>query len=124
MAKEHKMSNNTTTTRTSKPADTNKYRINGHYNINDVKFDLLKIIQPHDGYMYNEKDVSMIRTLFVSYLNDLRYSYKIFGFQIESMEKQNAYTFDIQVQMQRERSPKKLKIHVGKLVHPMGVTNA
>ena len=105
---------NTTTNKTS---HANRYRISGQYNINDVKYDLLKIIQPYDGLMHNNKDVSNIRKLFISYLSDLKYSWKIFSFEIESVEKENAYTFDVQVQMNRERSPKKLKIHVGKLVY-------
>ena len=101
----------------------NAYRITGQYNINDVKFDLLKIIQPYDGLMHNNKDVNTIRKLFISYLTDLKYSRKLFSFEIESVEKENAYTFDIQVQMQRELSPKKLKIHVGKLVYTPEVNN-
>ena len=109
------MSNTTTKTKTN--ARTNAYRINGNYNINDVKFDLLKIIQPYDGLMHNDKDVNNIRSLFISYLNDLKHSWKIFSFNVENVEKDNAYTYDIHVQMHRERSPKKLKIHVGKLVY-------
>jgi len=50
-------------------------------------------------------------------LNDLKHSWKIFSFNVENVEKDNAYTYDIHVQMHRERSPKKLKIHVGKLVY-------
>jgi len=114
------MSSTTPTRQSTAPkraASTDKYRISGHYNINDVKYDLLKIIQPFDGYMFNHKDVSAIRSLFIAYLNDLRGSYKVFGFDVASTEKQNAFTFDIQVQMQRERSSKKLKIHVGKLAY-------
>lgn len=106
------MSNTTNRTNSS-----NRYRITGQYNINDVKYDLLKIIQPHDGFMHNEKDVDRIRTLFVHYLNDLKHSWKIFGFDIDHIEKDNAFTYDVQVQMHRDRSPKKLKIHVGKLVY-------
>ena len=110
-------------TTTNKPSHANRYRISGQYNINDVKYDLLKIIQPYDGLMNNEKDVTIIRSLFISYLNDLKYSWKIFSFNVENVEKDNAFTFDVQVQMHRERSPKKLKIHVGKLVYTPEVTN-
>ena len=102
---------------TNKTNRANKYRITGQYNINDVKYDLLKIIQPHDGFMFNDKDVDRIRSLFVNYLNDLKYSWKIFGFDIQHVEKDNAFTYDVQVQIHRDRSPKKLKIHVGKLVY-------
>jgi hypothetical protein len=111
---------NTTTNKTSYA---NRYRISGQYNINDVKYDLLKIIQPYDGLMHSDKDVTVIRSLFISYLNDLKHSWKIFGFNIDNVEKDNAFTYDVQVQMHRDRSPKKLKIHVGKLVYKPEVTN-
>lgn len=99
--------------------NTTPYRITGQYNINDVKYDLLKIIQPYDGYMYNEKETTRVNELFTAYLTDLRDARKIFSYEIEFTEKENAITYDIQVQMQQERSPKKLKIHVGKLVYPL-----
>lgn len=109
-------SNNTATrnTQTGEP-----YRITGQYNINDVKYDLLKIIQPYDGYMFNDKDTTRVVRMFKSYLGDLRFSNKIFSYEVHTSEKENAVTFDVHVTMQRERSPKKLKIHVGKLVYPL-----
>lgn len=110
----------TTTTTTTTTTDTavkatDQYRIQGQYNINDVKFDLLKIIQSFDGYMYNEKDVAKVSRMFHSYLSDLRSAHKLFNFSVQSSDKANAVTFDIQVTMNRDRSTKKLKIHVGKL---------
>ena len=30
--------------------------ISGHYNLQDIKFDLLKVMKIHDGYMYNETE--------------------------------------------------------------------
>lgn len=97
------------------------YRIQGYYNINDVKFDLLKIIQPFDGYMFNDKDTGRLVRLFKNYLSDLRYSHKIYGYEVFASNKNNTVTLDVQVTMQRERSPKKLKIHVGKLIYkPQG----
>lgn len=103
----------------SETTDNNVYRIQGQYNINDVKYDLLKIIQPFDGYMYNGKDTDKVSSLFNSYLGDLRRSQKVFSYNVRSSEKNNAVTFDVQVTMHRERSPKKLKIHVGKLIYPL-----
>lgn len=91
------------------------FRLMGYYNINDIKYDLLKIIAPYDGYMYNEKDTNKLVGVFNSYLGDLKKSYKIFSYEIADTEKENAITFDIQIKMQKDRSPKKLKIHVGKL---------
>lgn len=92
-----------------------RYQIGGIFNINDIKYDLLKIIEPHDGYMFNRKDSDRVKGLFDAYLGDLRGSRKIFSYSIYITNKDSAVTYDVQVQMQKERSPKKLKIHVGKL---------
>jgi hypothetical protein len=97
------------------PGSGSYFKLMGYYNINDIKYDLLKIIQPYDGYMYNEKETNKLISVFNSYLGDLKRSYKIFSFEIANTEKENAITFDIQIKMQKDRSPKKLKIHVGKL---------
>ncbi|MDA9992172.1 hypothetical protein N9E03_00650 [bacterium] len=96
-------------------ASTQYFRLMGYYNINDIKYDLLKIIAPYDGYMYNEVETNKLISVFNSYLGDLKRSYKIFSYEIADTEKENAITFDIQIKMQKDRSPKKLKIHVGKL---------
>ena len=103
------------TNNNDKSASVNFFKLTGYYNINDIKYDLLKIIAPYDGYMYNEKETEKLLSVFGSYLGDLKRSFKIFSFEIENTEKENAITFDIQIKMQKDRSPKKLKIHVGKL---------
>ena len=100
------------------------YRIFGYYNINDVKYDILKIMAPYDGLMYNDTDVETVTRLFTSYLMDLKRSYKIFSFDINVTEKANAYTFDLEIKMHKERSAKKLKIHVGRLNYDKGWTDA
>lgn len=92
-----------------------QYSIGGIYTLQDIKFDLLKIIQPYDGYMFNKKDTDRVKSLFISFLGDLRGSYKIREFNIRDTEKENAITFDIEIRIHKDRSPKKLKIHVGKL---------
>ena len=97
------------------------FKLMGYYNINDIKYDLLKIIAPYDGYMYNDKDTNKLVSVFNAYLGDLKGSWKIFSYDIVNTEKENAITFDIQIKMQKDRSPKKLKIHVGKLVMPTPV---
>ena len=97
------------------PGSGTYFKLMGYYNINDIKYDLLKIIAPYDGYMYNEKETNKLISVFNSYLGDLKRSYKIFSYEIADTEKENAITFDIQIKMQKDRSPKKLKIHVGKL---------
>lgn len=94
-----------------------RVNVQGIYTLADIKYDLLKIIEPHDGYMYNHKDVAHLRHLFITYLNDLRKSYKIREFNIDNTEKDGAYTFDVDLRIQKERANKKIKIHVGKLVH-------
>lgn len=95
----------------------NQYNIGGTYTLQDIKYDLLKIIAPHDGYMYNRKDTDKVRTLFESFLNDLRRSYKIREFVIRDTEKENAITYDLEIRIHKDRSPKKLKIHVGRLLY-------
>lgn len=94
------------------------FRIKGYYNISDVKYDLLKIIAPHDGYMFNDVETSHVKKLFGAFLKDLQNSNHIFSYDIFATDKENAVTFDIQIKMQKDRSPKKLKIHVGKVVEP------
>lgn len=95
----------------------NVVNIGGSYSIQDIKYDLLKIIEPHDGYMYNRTDSDHVKTLFDAFLNDLRSSRHIFGHSIYVSAKDTAITYDVSIRMNRDRSPKKLKIHVGKLVH-------
>ena len=68
------------------------FKLMGYYNINDVKYDLLKIIAPYDGYMYNEKETNQLISVFNSYLGDLKGSYKIFSYEIVPTEKENAIT--------------------------------
>ena len=55
---------------------------NSFININDVKYDLLKIIEPWDGILEEGKSDPVYR-LFVSYLNDLRKFGKIKDFTIK-----------------------------------------
>lgn len=94
------------------------YRMSGSYSIADIKYDLLKIIQPYDGMMYNRKDTDKLRQVFDAYLGDLRRADKIREYNIYYTVKENAITFDIGVKIQRDRTPKKLKIHVGMLQYP------
>jgi len=93
------------------------YRIGGYYTLPEIKYDLLKIIEPYDGLIYNEKDTEKVTSLFQSYLGDLANSWKLREFNITSVKKNNAVTFDLTIKLHKDRSPKKLKIHVGRLVH-------
>lgn len=94
---------------------TEEYNIGGQFSLQDIKYDLLKIIEPFDGYMFNGKDTTRVRGLFDAYLGDLKRCNKIQEFGIYSNVKDNAVTFDVSVKIQRDRSAKKLKIHVGAL---------
>lgn len=94
-----------------------KVQIYGIYTLQDIKYDLLKIIEPHDGYMYNQNTTDQVTGLFSAFLDDLRINGRIREFEITATDKENAVTFDIIVRIQKDRSPKKLKIHVGRLVH-------
>ena len=89
------------------------YYIAGIYSIQNIKYDLLKIIEPYDGYMFNRKDTDRVRALFLSYLSDLRNSKRINEYHIYSIIKENAITFDVSIKLHKDRSAKKLKIHVG-----------
>jgi len=87
--------------------------------INDVKWDLIKIIEPYDGKLANKKDSeSPVQNLFTSYLNDLKKEGKIQDFNIVSSIRETAITYDIAIKLSIDRSPKKLKIHVGIFQHP------
>jgi hypothetical protein len=92
------------------------YKIPGTYSIQDIKYDVLKIINPYDGYMFNKKDTDHVRNLIECYLRDLTNSRKIIGSNINSIVKDTTITYDLTVKINHDRSPKKLKIHVGRLV--------
>jgi len=80
--------------------------------LNDIKYDLLKIIEPWDGVL-EAKNPRPVRRLFTAYLNDLQKEKMIYDFSIDTADRDNAFTFDVNVKITPTRSPKKLKIHVG-----------
>lgn len=80
--------------------------------LNDIKYDLLKIMEPWDCILEKEKP-RPVRSLFVAYLNDLQKDKLIYDFSIDTSDRENAFTFDVNIRMSAIRSPKKLKIHVG-----------
>lgn len=92
-----------------------RYRIPGIFSIQDIKFDILKIIEPYDGYMFNKKDTDRVRSIIESYLSDLYHSRKIMSSNINTSVKDTTITYDILVKISQDKSPKKLKIHVGRL---------
>ena len=81
--------------------------------MDNIKYDLLKIAEPYDGVMF-EGSGYLVNDLFASYLNDLQDDHLIYSWSIpEEQYKENSVTYDVIVQLTEDRSPKKLKIHVG-----------
>lgn len=85
--------------------------------LNDIKFDLLKIIAPWDGRL-ERSNSKPVRNLFNAYLGDLQRDRIIYDYSIDTTDRGNAFTFDVNIKMSMHRTPKKLKIHVGKFTHP------
>jgi len=85
--------------------------------LNDIKYDLLKIIEPWDGRL-ESNNPRPVRHLFIQYLNDLQKEKMIYDFSIDTTNRESAFTFDVTVRMSPTRSPKKLKIHVGIFTTP------
>ncbi len=85
--------------------------------LNDIKFDLLKIIEPWDGSL-ERNNPRPVRSLFNAYLNDLQKEKMIYDFSVDTSDRGNAFTFDVNIRMSPTRSPKKLKIHVGIFTEP------
>jgi hypothetical protein len=80
--------------------------------VNDIKYDLLKIIEPYDGLLERGKSKPVYH-LFVTYLNDMRKEGTIREFNVSSSARESATTFDVSIKVSADRTPKKLKIHVG-----------
>jgi hypothetical protein len=85
--------------------------------LNDIKYDLLKIIEPWDGVL-SEKQYYPVLNLFKSYFDDLKKSESIRDYSISYTTKDNTISYDVSVKISNERSPKKLKIHVGTFKYP------
>tara|TARA_B110000858_G_C17641243_1_gene398185 strand:- start:132 stop:431 length:300 start_codon:yes stop_codon:yes gene_type:complete len=82
--------------------------------INDIKNDLIKIIEPFDGRLEGKAgSEKRVERLFKTYLVDLTKSRQIQDFNIVSSVRDTAVTYDVNVKINADRSPKKLKIHVG-----------
>jgi hypothetical protein len=86
----------------------------GRVSINDIKWDLIRIIEPYDGLLDQSRESEQkVRTLFESYLRDLKIADLIQDYTVLSTMRETAVTFDISVKVSADRSAKKLKIHVG-----------
>ena len=87
--------------------------------INDIKWDLIHIIEPYDGVLDPKSDSEQrVRNLFAAYLGDLKKEDKIQDYTILSTIRDTAVTYDVAVKMAADRSAKKLKIHVGVFQSP------
>lgn len=81
--------------------------------INDVKYDLLKIAEMFDGILQDGLG-HLAADMFSKYLEDLKNDRWIHGYEIsEVVLKEHSFTYDVNVQITNDRTPKKLKIHVG-----------
>jgi len=90
-----------------------RFRKPKRISLQDIKFDLLKIIEPYDGVLYGETTYVLVTNLFDKYLGDLKNWRMIADYTIASTERDNSITLDVAVKLSADRSPKKLKIHVG-----------
>tara|TARA_B100001113_G_C21090936_1_gene614291 strand:- start:830 stop:1165 length:336 start_codon:yes stop_codon:yes gene_type:complete len=90
-----------------------RFRKPKRISLQDIKFDLLKIIEPYDGVLYGETTYALVTDLFDKYLGDLKNWRMIADYTIASTERDNSITLDVAVKLSADRSPKKLKIHVG-----------
>lgn len=86
----------------------------GRVSVNDIKWDLIKIIEPYDGLLAtNDGSKDTVLNLFNKYLSDLKYCGLIKEFNTEASIRESAITYDVAIKLSEERSMKKLKIHVG-----------
>jgi len=85
--------------------------------LDDVKFDLLKIIEPYDGTL-SENQWGPVYNKFNAYMNDLCKEHIIVEHNVRYTVRNDAITYDVSIKMAHGRAIKKLKIHVGKFKYP------
>ena len=91
----------------------NSYVSRAMININDIKYDLLKIAEMYDGVLQDGLGY-LPADMFLAYLSDMRADRWIHSYEVsEIMLKDHSYTYDVGIQITNDRTPKKLKIHVG-----------
>ena len=70
----------------------------GRVSVNDIKWDLIKIIEPYDGILAtNDGSERTVRRIFTTYLSDLKYAGLINDFHIYSNIRENAITYDVSI---------------------------
>lgn len=83
----------------------------------DIKYDLLKIIEPYYGVI-THKQYDKVLNLFDSYLGDLKKDKAIKDYTITHNVNDTSITYHVGVKLSSDRSPKKLKIHVATFQYP------
>ena len=89
--------------------------------MSDIKYDLLKIIEPYNGVITSSDDDAhqkKLRKLFNAYLEDRKTSKTIYEFSIDPVVNETSITYEMAISLEQNRRPKKLKIHVGLFSHP------
>ena len=89
--------------------------------MSDIKYDLLKIMEPYNGIITSSDDDSnqkKLKKLFNAYLEDRKISKTIYEFSIDPVVNETSITYEMAISLEQNRRPKKLKIHVGLFSHP------
>lgn len=82
-------------------------------NVNDIKYDLLKIAEMYDGLL-QEGLGDLAARMFCNYLDDMCQARLVYNYEITDIVlKEHSYTYDINVRISNDRTPKKIKVHVG-----------
>jgi len=85
--------------------------------LSDIKYDLLKIIEPYDGRL-SRNEWRPVDRLFTNYLFDLKRDRAIRDFNSTYTIKEGTIIYDVGIKLSNDRSPKKLKIYVSTYNHP------
>ena len=82
--------------------------------LQNIKYDLIKISEPYDGLLWEDNTAEIVNRLMRSYLSDLIKDRYIVRYDIEYVRNENvSYTFDVSIQLEPNRTSKKIKVHVG-----------
>ena len=82
--------------------------------LQNIKYDLIKISEPYDDLLWEDNTAEIVNRLMRSYLSDLVKDRFIVRYDIEYTRNENvSYTFDVNIQLEPNRTSKKIKVHVG-----------
>jgi hypothetical protein len=91
--------------------------MNNLISISDIKYDLLKIIEPYDGVI-TKNNAKVVERKFSVYLDDLKKDAALKEYTITLSQKNDSIMYDVGLKLTNEKSPKKLKIYVSTFSHP------